>query len=221
MDIFLTIDDAPSLFTQKKIDRLLKHSIPAVFYVRGEFIQDHFASLVSAVNNNFLLGNHSYSHPYFSQIPLERCFDEILKTDSLIEEVYRAAQVSRPIKCIRLPFADRGAGPQAALPNSPESVEKVERIQNFLLNHSFEKLPFHSQEAFVDSFWTWDCMDYKSKFINDPDLFLSNLKDFFKNTKNNSHVFLAHDFDHNHQLFEISIDFLIAQNVHFKSFLSL
>ena len=39
-----------------------------------------------------------YSHPYFSDLTLKRCYEEIEKTDRIIEHIYQEAGVNRPAK---------------------------------------------------------------------------------------------------------------------------
>jgi peptidoglycan/xylan/chitin deacetylase (PgdA/CDA1 family) len=38
---YLTIDDSPSRFMRHKVDYLLSRGIPAIFYVRGEFVEQN------------------------------------------------------------------------------------------------------------------------------------------------------------------------------------
>lgn len=80
LDIYLTIDDGPSQHTHKKVDYLKKHNIPAIWYARGEHIERYPDQLMYAITNGFLVGNHSYSHPYFSNISLEECIAQLILT---------------------------------------------------------------------------------------------------------------------------------------------
>ena len=98
--IYLTIDDAPSQHTLAKVDYLQKNNIPAIFYCRGNAIEQYQDSVVEIIKAGFLVGNHSYSHPFFSKTPNEIFFDEILKTEKLIDECYCLAGIIRPCKVI-------------------------------------------------------------------------------------------------------------------------
>ena len=109
-NIYLTIDDAPSSHLTDKINFLSEHHIPAIFFCRGEFLEKNKLLVINAIQKGFIIGNHSYTHPYFLQTPLDVIYEEIQKTEDLIDECYLQAHVKRPYKLIRLPFGDRGAG---------------------------------------------------------------------------------------------------------------
>lgn len=106
--ILLTIDDTPSSLTDRRIEVLQKHNIPAVFFARGEFIKKNKQQLINVIKSGYLVGNHLYSHPYFSKITFRECVKEINKTEELIDECYFKADVKRSRKIIRFPFGDRG-----------------------------------------------------------------------------------------------------------------
>lgn len=214
--IFLTIDDAPSCHMDKKISFLKMHNIPALFYVRGEFIEKYPEQVINAIQQGFLIGNHSYSHPYFSEIELTQCFDEVAKTEKLIDQCYADAKITRPHKVIRLPFADRGAGADAQCAKTDEETNKITALQAYLKENNFTQVQFHAQkDDFIDSFWDWDTQDYSSKYIDNPQLYVKQLKDFYTNYDAPEAVILLHDFDHNHHLFELTMDFLIEKKVEF------
>lgn len=106
------------------------------------------------------MGNHSYSHPYFSKISLSECAEEIFKTERLIEECYEMPHVERPVKIIRLPFGDRG-GEFCKILSSIEEKDKAQRIQRLLKNEKFIPLDFACPlDHSIDAFWHWDTEDY-------------------------------------------------------------
>ncbi|HQS84054.1 MAG: hypothetical protein B7Y25_06450 [Alphaproteobacteria bacterium 16-39-46] len=213
MNIFLTIDDAPSKHMKKKVDFLSARKIPAVFFCRGEFMPRHEEFVIEAIQKGFLIGNHSFTHHYFSEIPLEQCFDEILKTEKLIEACYEKANSQRPSKAFRFPFGDRG-GKEKGL-----NVErdKVQKLQNFLKELGFEPLDFNPKtpDKFIDALWDWDTEDYKENLIKNPDEYQKKLEEFWEKSKDKTHVLLHHDFDHTHHLFEITMNFLFEKRVQF------
>lgn len=212
-NIYLTIDDAPSKYMEKKVELLLKHHIPALFFCRGECIALHKEYVVEAIQKGFLIGNHSYTHPYFSQIPLEQCFEEILKTEALIDNCYHQANIERPCKVIRLPFGDRGAGKHAREAVLDEEKEKVFQIQSFMKEVGF--VPLDKNHKHIDAYWDWDAQDYKSKWIQHPDEYVQQLESFWQNSKQETHTLLVHDFDHTHHLFERTLQFLMSKNCQF------
>lgn len=216
--VYLTIDDSPSIHMDKKVSFLREHSIPAIFYARGEYIEKHPNQIINAIRHGFLIGNHSYTHPNFSQIPLDQCIQEILKTEQHIDSCYKAAQKDRPLKIIRFPFADRGAGAKTKEAVTEAEKRKVRELQFFLKEHNFTALRFQLMNSYIDSHWDWDTEDYKKKYISDEDLYLNRMHQFFNNYKNELAVVLLHDFDTNHHLFEASMKFLLSKKIQFLDY---
>lgn len=219
MKIYLTIDDSPSIHMAEKVSFLKKHNIPAIFYVRGEFVKKYPKQVINAINNDFIIGNHSYYHPYFSKISVQECFDEILNTQKLIDDCYKSAQKNMNYKIVRLPFADRGAGEKAKIASNNLEKTKVQNIQTFLKDNNFINMYFeHINSEFIDSYWDWDTEDYKKKYIDNPELYIKNMENFFINYNKETAIILLHDFAHNHHLFMESMKFLLSKKFNFLNF---
>lgn len=216
--VYLTIDDSPSIHMDKKVTFLSDRNIPAIFYARGEYIRKHPDQIINAIDKGFLIGNHSYTHPYFSKISLAQCIGEIMLTENLIDECYLSASKDRPYKIVRLPFADRGAGEKAKEAKSVAEKAKVQEIQYFLKKNDFKAVSFDSTNSFIDSYWDWDTEDYKTKHITDQNLYVKKMQKFFDNYTKNTAVILLHDFDNNHHLFEASMRFLHNQKIEFLNY---
>ncbi len=218
-EIYLTIDDAPSTHLSKKVDFLKSKNIPALFFVRGEFINKNFDQLVYTILAGFEIGNHSYEHPYYSEINNQSFFDEILKTEDLIQLAYQKANRQRADKFIRLPFGDRGAGRNGIFPNNLKEIEKSFALQSFLKNQGFERISFEKTtlvlDPHIDAFWTWDGFDYKSKFIANKDDYADQFEAAILNSTDSRQVLLLHDFETNHHLFEISMQLLEKYKINF------
>jgi len=109
-EAYLTIDDSPSKHTDQLVDFLVERGVPAVFYVRGAFMEapEMFQKIVRAIDKGFLIGNHSYAHDRTSAAGFDEQTAQILKTQNLIEKSYAAAGQIQPIKTIRFPHMDRG-----------------------------------------------------------------------------------------------------------------
>ena len=107
---YLTIDDAPSKDFKKKVDFLISKKIPAIIFCEGQYINGREKELIYAIEEGFILGNHSYSHPHFSELSLKECTKEIKLTDGLIKNVYKKSKIKRPIKIFRFPYGDKGTG---------------------------------------------------------------------------------------------------------------
>ena len=206
--IYLTIDDSPSKHTSQKVDFLKKHQIPAVFFCRGEYIPQLKDQVVYAIQQGFLIGNHSYSHPYFSHLSLADCIGEIHMTETLIDDCYRQAGISRPCKIVRLPYGDRG------------TQETVPQIQKFLKDQQFVSIDFGASlpQNFIDAPWTWDTKDYKRTMIQDSDTYRQEMERHYQTSSLEEEVILLHDFERNHSLFEETMSFLLEKEVTFLPF---
>jgi peptidoglycan-N-acetylglucosamine deacetylase len=181
--IYLTIDDFPSKWGAEKIDFLVSQRIPAILYCRGEFLEQYLDFAVYAIEHGFLLGNHSYSHPHFSDLSLAACQIEINRTEQLIQMAYQKSRTLRPLKTIRFPFGTGG----------PEGLE------TYLANCGFQKAAFLSLAA-SQSYsvpWTIDTLDYKPRLTREPIKLVEILKDELEHSIRAEEVLLMHDFDHN------------------------
>lgn len=108
--VYLTIDDSPSSSFKDHVALLKKKEIPAVFFCIGKLMKNHWADLKMAIQNGFIIANHSYSHPSFSDLDLESAKNEIKKTDDLIQELYEEVGVELTRKYFRFPYGDKGDG---------------------------------------------------------------------------------------------------------------
>ncbi len=104
----LTIDDAPSPLFAEKLAWLRREKIPAVFFVWGEKAAGAEGLLVEALRAGYPLGNHSWTHPYFSELDDRSAREEIRKTEDLLSRLYREAGVDRERNYFRFPYFDRG-----------------------------------------------------------------------------------------------------------------
>lgn len=109
-EAYLTIDDSPSERMDDMVAALHGDGIPAIFFCRGDSLEKHPESAVSAIRKGFIIANHAYHHRRSSQISLEDMADEIIRTQNLIDAAYRGAGVSGHPKLFRFPHMDRGTG---------------------------------------------------------------------------------------------------------------
>ena len=109
---YLTIDDSPSRDTDALIDFLRARDVPALLFVRGAFMEEGaaFARIVRAIEQGFVIGNHSYAHERTSEIGFTAQTEQILKTQDLIDRAYAQAGKEQAIKTIRFPHMDRATG---------------------------------------------------------------------------------------------------------------
>ena len=103
-NIYLTIDDGPRKNMPKILENLGNNK--AIFYLIGCQIksQSGFDMACRALEKGHVLGNHSYTHPVFSGISLEKAKDEILRTEELIEKAYSNLGVNKFRKFFRFPY---------------------------------------------------------------------------------------------------------------------
>lgn len=85
--IALTFDDGPtSGNTEKILDTLKKHDIKASFFLIGKEIEKNPNDTIAIVQAWHQVGNHSYSHSRMVLKSPHFVRNEILRTDSLIQE---------------------------------------------------------------------------------------------------------------------------------------
>lgn len=88
MLVALSFDDGPNnTITPEMLDILEEHGVPASFFVIGQYINDSSAEQMKrAVSLGCEIQNHSYTHSFMTQLPIESVKDEIKRTDDLIEK---------------------------------------------------------------------------------------------------------------------------------------
>lgn len=80
--VYLTFDDGPDPeFTPPILDLLKAHGATATFFLVGNRIDEHPAVVQRIVAEGHQLGNHSWTHPFMSDLPLAGQLDEIDRTD--------------------------------------------------------------------------------------------------------------------------------------------
>lgn len=187
---YLTIDDSPSPHMKQKVDFLLSKGIPAIFFCEGRKIEEHPDIVIYAIQNGFIIGNHSYNHPSFAAISLEEGFEEIKRTDRLIDSIYQQAGVERPAKYFRFPYGNKG-GLEGDYPVSgygEEGAKRKDVIQQYLRQLGYTQPAFanitttYYREAGlldeVDWFWTFDTFDW-SVNSDEPMYGITSLEDVY------------------------------------------
>lgn len=83
--LFLSFDDGPDPeYTPLVLDLLKRHGASASFFLIGGNIGRHADVVERIVSEGHAIGNHSWSHPLMTRIPLARQIDEIDRTDSAL-----------------------------------------------------------------------------------------------------------------------------------------
>ena len=153
----LTIDDVASVNTPAIVDYLAEHDIPALMFGWGENIENHHEEALYALKHGFIIGNHSYSHPHFSEISFEEGVAEIEKNEEILNALYQEAGVERKYRPFRFPYGDRGG-------------DNMEAFQNYFKEHGFNKvkdtdIPYswwkeQANDKLIDTLWTFDFAEY-------------------------------------------------------------
>ncbi len=83
----LTFDGAPNAPGTKNIlDVLEKRCVFGTFFMEGHRIEKDAETAVVVKEKGHDIGNHSYSHPMFDEVPLEEVKEEVERTDMLLRE---------------------------------------------------------------------------------------------------------------------------------------
>lgn len=222
---YLTIDDAPSRDIRRKVNYLKSKSIPAIFFCQGNLLEKRMDDAVYAIKKGFVIGNHSYSHPHFAKLNRHQAFQQIKKTDELIDKAYGMAGVERPGKLFRFPYLERGGRKkerfQKILGDFGYSQPKFERI-------SYKWYKRKKLDGYVDVDCTYDTMDWATT-EKTPPYGIKGLKEVLArmdedvpegcrglNYSGSNEIILMHDFEETKGIFIPMIEKLITKNLKFE-----
>lgn len=220
----LTVDDISTKNTKMIVDYLNEKKITAVMFAWGELIENHYENAIYALQHGMIIGNHSYSHPHFSELSLEEAIEEIEKNEEILDKLYKDAGVERKYRPFRFPYGDKGG-------------KNKEALQEYFVTHGFDKLndkqiPYEwwkqmGLDKDIDTLWTFDFMEYcirpNSGFTKEnvferienrnPEDGAALLED------GGSHILLIHDHEETEDLvpgyFKMFIDYVLEQGVIF------
>ncbi len=109
-DLYLTIDDSPSDNFTVMCDYLKAKNIPAVLFSRGDLLSLYPQETIKAIQDGFIVANHSWSHHRASKLGADIAVKEVMKTQRLIEKYHKEAGVALPGPYMRFPYMDSGLG---------------------------------------------------------------------------------------------------------------
>lgn len=127
--VYLTIDDGPR--RTKSILNKLKDDDKATFFMIGKLLNSRYLDACAVLENGHIIGNHSYSHPKFSEISTDRAKKEIETTHKLIEKIYEDTGIKNP-KLFRFPYFDPGFYIKRYSNVFAGDLAKKKEISNFL-----------------------------------------------------------------------------------------
>ena len=157
INALLTIDDIASKNTPAIIDYLEEKKIPVLMFAWGENVERYHDEALYVLKHGVIVGNHSYSHPHFSEISFEEGVKEIEKNEEVLNALYKEAGVERRFRPFRFPYGDKGGANKDAL-------------QKYLKDNGFNKVddtkilyPEWKEDGFdkdIDTVWTFDFAEY-------------------------------------------------------------
>jgi peptidoglycan/xylan/chitin deacetylase (PgdA/CDA1 family) len=85
----VTIDDAPDKHAVEMAETLKDLDVNAIFFVNGHFLEsDEDKEKLKKIHDmGFLIGNHTYSHPFLPDLSEEEQEEEIVKVNDMVEEI--------------------------------------------------------------------------------------------------------------------------------------
>ena len=234
----MTIDDGPSIDMQQKLDLLIRKNIPCVWFCRGDFLEERPEVVKNAIRAGHHIGNHSYSHPGFSDISLTEAIAEIRKTDTIIQKLYDDSNVEWKHKFFRFPHGDKGDflhGDLEKIPSEQGQLRK-DAIQSYLKllgykqpNFSGVTNTYHRNMGIlndIDWRWTFDVIEYATLY--DGKYELRTIDEVYKrldsdhvergqsiNSTNTDEIILVHDMPETTEYFSEIIERLTAKNLQF------
>lgn len=100
--IALTFDDVPDpRFTPQILDILRRYRVKATFFIVGNRAAKHPLLVKRIVREGHSIGNHSYNHPQFSKLGIQKFRSQIIRTENIINRIAGF----RP-RLIRPPYGD-------------------------------------------------------------------------------------------------------------------
>ena len=86
-NIYLTFDEGyENGYTSQILDVLKEKNCSAVFFVTYDYVCKNPDLIQRMIDEGHIVGNHSYSHPHFPQIPLEEAQEDVVSLHEYMEE---------------------------------------------------------------------------------------------------------------------------------------
>ncbi|MFO7918016.1 MAG: polysaccharide deacetylase family protein [Anaerolineae bacterium] len=89
--VALTFDDGPSVYTDRLLDVLWSHEVPATFFVLGRSARIQPKTVARMAREGHEIGNHSWSHPNMQDLSDTVIREEICKTNKLVVQISGAS----------------------------------------------------------------------------------------------------------------------------------
>ena len=140
------------------MDYLNEAGIQAIMFAVGEKAEKNPEPVVYAVQHGMIVGNHSYSHPHFSELSLSEGIREIDRCEAVLTRIYDMADTKRTFRPFRFPYGDKGQ-------------KNRDAFQSCLRERGFSKvndtsIPYawwreNGLDRDIDTLWTFDFAEYR------------------------------------------------------------
>ena len=96
-EVWITFDDGPHpVHTVKILDTLRRHKVQATFFWIGQCAEQHPDIVRRAIDDGHYIGNHSYSHPFLTQLTRDEIRREIMRADEVLASYHQSIKLFRP-----------------------------------------------------------------------------------------------------------------------------
>lgn len=153
----LTIDDFSSKNTPAMVDYLKEKGIRVIFFAQGDKVERYYEEAKYALQNGMIVGNHSYSHPHFSEISLEEGIAEIEKCEQVLDKLYADCGIERTYRPFRFPYGDKGGDHKEELQEYLRKA-KFDKVDDTRISYDWWRQ--NGLETTIDTFWTFDFEEY-------------------------------------------------------------
>ncbi len=229
---YLTIDDSPSAHTVQLVDFLKSRNIPAILFVRGALLEQNPRPIEYAIQNGILNGNHSYAHKPAGDMEPQEWADDLELCDHLIEAAYSRVNITRPAKCYRFPYIDRGDGVKLEQIDTTtlKETNTTSILQQYLhdqgFHQPFKNMPPNYPTRAQDCLYTFTSRDWMitdthrgKHLIKTTDDLISRIdNDQALNNETHNHVIIMHDQPGLLDPFCTIIDYLLEKQFKFLDF---
>lgn len=87
-NLYLTFDNGYEQgYTEKILDVLKEEKVPATFFVTGHYVKSEPELIQRMVKDGHIIGNHSYSHPDFTQLSKQAIKEELVKVEEAVAKI--------------------------------------------------------------------------------------------------------------------------------------
>lgn len=85
--ISITFDDGPTMITEQILDVLRQKNSKALFFMIGKQIEEFPGVVSRIIAEGHFIGNHTFAHPYMTNLSTEEQEQEIVRTNEIIKSV--------------------------------------------------------------------------------------------------------------------------------------